>query len=58
MFDFDKRQLLIIVASLLLATAVTVLVTIYLTETFILSPDLNDPLARQDGLKPEQLINE
>jgi len=56
MFDFNKRELLIIVASLFLASAFTVLGTLYVIEHYFSPHDPSAPLARQGGLKSEKII--
>jgi hypothetical protein len=55
MEKFTARQIFILIAALLVSGGLTAWGTVYVLRTFVLA-DPNDPLIRQGGLSPAQLI--
>jgi hypothetical protein len=51
---FLSREVLIWGAAVLVAAVLAVMATDYVFNHFIFPPDIQDPLARPGGLKPEQ----
>jgi hypothetical protein len=55
MENFTARQIVIVIAALLISGGLTAWGTVYVLRTFVLA-DPNDPLTRQGGLSPVQII--
>jgi hypothetical protein len=55
MESFTTRQIIILIAALLVSGGLTAWGTVYVLRTFVLA-DPNDPLAKQGGLSPAQMI--
>jgi hypothetical protein len=55
MENFTIRQIIILIAALLVSGGLTAWGTVYVLRTFVLA-DPNDPLTRQGGLSPAQTI--
>jgi hypothetical protein len=55
MENFTIRQIIILIAALLIGGGLTAWGTVYVLRTFVLQ-DPNDPLTRQGGLSPAQVI--
>jgi hypothetical protein len=53
---FSKREILVFVAGLLLATVLALWGTFYALNNYVLLHDPSDPLVKQGGLKPHQEI--
>ena len=53
--DYTKREITAVVCGLLIITALTIWGTIYFLNV-VVTGELDDPLARVGGLKPEQTI--
>jgi len=54
---FSKREILVFVVGMVLATVVTVLETFYALKHYLVLHNPADPLVKQGGLKPSQEIN-
>jgi len=54
MFGFSIKGMLAWIGGLLVASVLTILGAIYVVDHYIHPPNMDDPLARQGGLKPEQ----
>jgi hypothetical protein len=55
MENFTARQIVILIAALLISGALTAWGTVYALRTFVLA-DPNDPVIKQGGLSPAQII--
>ena len=53
---FSKREILVFIVGMVLATVVTVSGALYFLKDYILLHDSRDPLVKQGGLKPSQQI--
>jgi hypothetical protein len=48
-----RRDFILVAVGLVLASLLAILGTKYVIDTWVVPPDMSDPLARQGGLKPE-----
>jgi hypothetical protein len=53
---FGRREIVVFVVGMALATMLTILATFYFLKNYILLRDPRDPLMKQGGLKPSQEI--
>jgi hypothetical protein len=54
--EFSNRELMAIIAAMLIAGALVAAGSVYVTKTFLIGDRSDDPLSRQGGLKPEQAV--
>jgi hypothetical protein len=53
MFDFTKREIVLIVGGMLIAAALMAVGTVYVIDTLVIG-ERDDPLAKAGGLKRDQ----
>jgi hypothetical protein len=56
MDDHSRRDLLLIIAAVVIVVPLTVWMTVTVLDRLFVLTDPNDPLAQTGGLKPEQQI--
>ena len=53
---FRKREILVFVVGMVLATVLTMFGTFYFLKNYLVLRDPRDPLVKQGGLRPSQQI--